>query len=376
MFDFANIPLAALLVLITLVTVSLVQVFYWIHYSKILRKVSHTDAQVPVSVIVVVNESHIEWINGDMKNLFNQDHFKYEVVVVNDCGGEEITILLRQLCVKYPIMRCTEIIPDRKFCHTVKIAKLMGIKCAKYEHLLFVEPWTRPSSTRWLTEMASGFAPAKDLVVGMSLPEKNGMWWNGLARSFSMVSLIRASRAAMTGRPYRASRSNFGFTKSIFFSTGGYNYLSTGYGDNDLYIKEISKPGNSSFVLTKECVMLSSLPDSFNQWFQDLRFSTATFRHYRLGVKIGIFIYLLSLLLFWLSLALSIFFFRDDIVMLSLPVACFIIRQALVYGIYCAISTKLGFKGMLGGFILYDFFMPLWEMLLSISRNFGAPSRY
>lgn len=383
MFCISDILPSGLILLSVLLSAFLVQLYFWIRYSRILSIASSKSVKQdtenlvsPISVIVVVNASHIGWITGNMRELFVQDHPMYEVVVVNDCGGEELTMLLQTMCLEYPIMKFTEIYPDRKFCHTIKIAKLMGIKAATYENLVFAEPWTRPASPSWLRAIASGFGKGAEVVVGMSLPEKKRTWWNGLAGSYAMFSLIRASRAAIAGRPYRASRTNFGFSKNVFFSSGGYNYLTTGYGDNDLYLSSIAKRKNSTAVLSACSIMLRDLPDDFGSWFDDLRFSTAMFRHYRAGVKFSVFLYFLSLLLFYILVILAFVMFCGDCMLVILPASVLLLRQATVYSLYFAISRRLDFKGRLCAFILYDLISPLWELVLWFSRRFGIPSKY
>lgn len=392
---FLRLPLYEQIVWIVSVCAFAVQIVYWIHYSRINRyhfpnRITDRLSLPPVSVIVVVNGSHYDWLAGDFRLFFSQDHPNFELVVVNDCGGEEMIALLQKLSLECPILKFTSIPVDNKFSHTQKVSTLMGIKAAKFDNMIFIEPWSRPSSDKWLSLMSQGFGTGKQVVVGSSLVLKNNCSGNGIIRPYRLMSQIRSLNSAIRDRAYRASRTNFGFTKQAFYSAGGYNYLQTSYGDNDLFVQRIANRTNVSVIVGPGCQMLESLDVPFSCWFREEKFLTSTFRLYPFSVKLSIFAELLTSFVLWMFFFLSavnvvlygicnsfpqIF---SDVKMLSwlvLIVSLMVIRVAVVAAVLGKIALRLGETGIVMRCLAYDKIAALWESFLSVSRRFGDPSK-
>lgn len=373
-----------ILLLILFIAV-LIQLVYWIYYSRILsyNLPERSNDIPPVSVIVILNENHLEWINGDMKELFAQNHPNYEVIAVNDCGGEDVSLALQRLYLDNPILRYTSIQSDKKFSHTKKVAMVVGIKCAKFDNLIFIEPWTKPSSSSWLSMMANGFNGGKDIVIGESSvlnEKKNGI---GLIRSFNLMSKIRAVRASMAKKPYKASPTNFGFTKQIFYKSNGFNFLKSSYGENDLYLQKIAEKDNFSLVLGHECTMVYHMENSLSEWYDNKKFITSSFRFYPKRVKSSIFWELFSSFLIWIILLISvlkniIFFDGIDyqfILFWCISLSLVLIRQIVMAILVFLVSEKLDEKKIILSFLGYDIIAAVFESVLSVSRRLGNVRR-
>jgi len=340
----------------------------------------------PVSVIVVVNDTHMDWIENGMNELFSQDHPNYEVIAVNDCGGENVSIALQKLYIDNPIMRYTSIQPDRKFLHTRKVALLVGIKCARFDNFIFIEPWTKPSSNRWLRHMAEGFRNNKQIVLGTSTLETGKKSVSRFIRSFALMSQIRSLRAAMAGRPYKTSRTNFGFTRKLFYENGGYNFLQSSYGENDLFLQKVAKNDNFSIVATPESQMIRNVDGSFGNWLNNEKFTSSTFRFYPFRVKIPVFIELFTSFLLWMIVLIAMvksivlassenitLFLGDpkNIFWWSAILILVLFRQLVMSIVVVWVSKNLYGKNALWGFLCYEKVAAVFESLLAMKRRFG-----
>src|SRR5690606_4687870 len=92
----------------------------------------------------------------------------FEVVVVNDCSSDDSEWLLKTFAEKYTQLKVVNIKEHVRYKHGKKFAVTIGVKAAKYNHLVLTDADCKPASPNWLKHMANAFQPGIQIVLGYS----------------------------------------------------------------------------------------------------------------------------------------------------------------------------------------------------------------
>lgn len=384
-------PSHQVIILISLLALLIIQLIYWLGYNMLAKhrhrhRLQDDSPLPPVSVIVVVQDDP-DYVYQELPRLLTQDHPQYEVVVVNDCGGSEVTEALMAMSQKHPQLRYTVIKTDDRFKHSRKIPLVVGIKAAQYDNLIFTHTDTYPTSDRWLSFMAKGFV-GSDIVIGYAGYESKTALLARMVRATNMESSIRFLSAATRGHTYRGTMRNIGYTKQIFFAKRGFTHLRLALGEDDLLIQKIATPYNTAVIINPHCTVRATLPNTRKNWRAERRFFTYPFRYYPARVKINIFTELFSRALFFITCSITI---TASIVaitplniittdMMAFPIATlsiaggmYMIREITMIQALRNICGRLGEKGFIFAFIMRDKIAPLSETLLALRRRIKPP---
>lgn len=363
----------------TLIFTLFYQVVLWLYYSAIAkhRHKSRTPKDAPppaVSIIVILSENSKWFAQSGIETLLEQDYDgDWEIIMVNDCAGGELSDDLEMLCTRNPRLSYTELKKDPKFPHSRKIPLLIGMKKAKYENMLFADPVALPKSKRWIAMMVKGFKGGTIVLGYTGFVNK----CNGLIRSSRLMSSVRWLSAAIHNRTYRGIYSNLGYTKSSFFESRGFTHLNLPIGEDDLYIQKIANKDNVSIILNPLCTMQQQPLGGLGWWFNDQRYRTYAFKFYPFRVKFSIFMELFTKLLFFGSVGATIYMSLNGMMWewsWAGAAFLFIIRELVMIFSLRKVAKRLGERGILGSFLMYDLINPFTEMLLAISRRLRPSS--
>ena len=164
----------------------LLQFFYvtFIHakfafFQEITTDSSHT--LLPISIIIAArNESDNLYEN--LPAILTQDYPEFEVIVVNNQSIDDSGWLLTAFSRQYANLRIVELGRNRHLRPGKKFPITLGVKAAKYEHLLFTDADCKPSSNQWIRQMSSGFLTTKQIVIGYGPYFKEKGFLNRLIR--------------------------------------------------------------------------------------------------------------------------------------------------------------------------------------------------
>lgn len=341
----------------------------------------------PVSVVVIVDEN-VDYIYEELPKLLNQDHPNYEVVVVNDCGGNEVTNALATLSANNPRLRYTVIKPDDRFKHSRKIALVVGIKAAKHNNLVFTHTNVIPESSKWLTFMARGFVGSEIVISYAGFEPKKGLAAKLIRASWLKTSVGYLS-SATKGKAYRGTFYNIGYTKDIFFKSRGYTHLRLALGEDDLFIQKIARQDNVAVIINPHTTVRMPIcggKHSLRWWWNDKRYHSYPFRYYPFRVKVKQFLMEFLKTLFFLTniafmtfsilaicgveIGFSVVF---PISMLSIVAGFSLLREILLLRGVKKACNRLGEKGFLFGYFIHDKISPITSAILSISRRLKPP---
>lgn len=222
------------------------------------------DDELPgISVIMYAHnaEHHIEEC---LKSLLQQDHPKFEIIVVNDASIDNTVQIVDNIREIDPRVYMTFVSESAKNISHRKLAYTIGLRAAKYPVALLTASNIDIPSQSWLRLMAAPFAHKEiEVCIGTSYfpldtDRGNGRYW----RSFDTLSTdTRWLGAALGAHPYRGTAYNLAFRPDTFFKHKGFAATNRFQGgEDDIFINEISHPSNTAVVFRPEAMVGVNLP--------------------------------------------------------------------------------------------------------------------
>lgn len=345
--------------------------YYRIYRFRLMRRKRRFVENPPVSVIVTVRGENERFLTDELPVLLNQQYSHYEVVVVYIGGDMEYYEQLQNIRNNYSYMRLTKMGGNDRIYISTKQALNVGIKSAQYEALLFTTTGSMPRSDEWVTFMAKGFEYG-EVVVGSSITcyEQKGMG-SYIKRMVEMHHMRNAMASAVQGKFFYAPRCNYGFTKSLYDSTRGYNYLGIDIGDNDLYLQSIANPERLAVVLSPRAIVEEQRPEGWREWLEHMRYYGSTGDNYSAASKLFMRRERGSRVLFFLSSIVAIVVMPFEV---KIAVACLVLlRYLIVLLTSYRVGRKLGERGIASKYWIYDIVGPVIEWVIGSHDSYNTP---
>jgi cellulose synthase/poly-beta-1,6-N-acetylglucosamine synthase-like glycosyltransferase len=294
---------------VALCTAGAIQLIYTsIIHGGLLRKQKETpnDILPPVSIVVCArNES--DNIYNHLPLLLTQDYPNFEVVIVNHQSTDDSKYILYAFQQEYPNLYVIEITRNQHLRMGKKMPLSMGIKGAKYDHVLLTDADCEPRSNQWLKSMASQFSEKNEIVLGYSPYKKENGWLNSLIRFDTTWIGMNYLGAARNGLGYMGVGRNMGYKKELFYKVSGFKkHYSVLSGDDDLFFQTIAKK-NYTINIQDEAFVSSIPKDSFEDWIHQKRRHLTTAPHYKVIKKWMLGIYPATLFILVLSFVILLF---------------------------------------------------------------------
>lgn len=210
------------------------------------------------SVIVYANDEASN-LSRLLPQILEQDYpAQFEVIVVNDGSSESTRDIVNELEMRYPNLYLT-FTPDRsRNLSRKKLALTLGIKAARYETIVLVNASSRIESPHWLSLMTRNFSDNIDIVIGYATPNpKSDKSLGRRRRAFDRAAEATTYLSAAIGNsPYRGFSYNLAYRRKCFFDNKGFSRsLNLHYGDDDVFINEITNSNNTTVELSPESIV-------------------------------------------------------------------------------------------------------------------------
>ncbi|MBX2896695.1 MAG: glycosyltransferase [Cyclobacteriaceae bacterium] len=230
--------------------------------------------------------------------LLAQDHPEFEVIVVEDRCNDGTFDYLRETSQQHNHLRLVRVQHKPDHISGKKYALTLGIKAAKYEHLLFTDADCRPASNQWARVITSSYQPATEMVLGFSPYQKTSGWLNAFIRFEALLTAIQYLGFAWLGNPYMGVGRNLSYKKSKFLSGKGFiSHQHVTGGDDDLFVNQYAKKSNTVAVASADSLVFSKSASGWKQFLHQKRRHLAAGKYYRLGDKVLLGLFMLS----WLA---------------------------------------------------------------------------
>lgn len=262
----------------------LIQIFFYLFfYLRVaaMKKASATENFPPLSIIICARNEE-ENLRKFLPSIVSQDYPEYEIVVVNDCSEDETGEVLKQFAAEYPHLRFTTIQQDDKFTHGKKLALTIGIKSAKYEHILLTDADCQTVSPSWARTMAASFDPGKEIVLGYGGFIRDKGWLNTIIRFDGLFIAMQYLGFASARIPYMGVGRNMAYVKSLFFKHKGFaSHARLSSGDDDLFIREAATKNNVVCQISPNAITRTPAKKSFSLWMLQKKRHRTTFPRYK-----------------------------------------------------------------------------------------------
>jgi glycosyltransferase involved in cell wall biosynthesis len=301
--------------------VLLVQLWY---YTQLFSKLAYyKKAEVPkhtppASIIICARNEDDNLVNF-LPFVFEQNYPKFEVVVVNDCSSDNSADLLDELCKKYHNLKVVTIKESQNHAHGKKVALMMGIKGATYEHLLLTDADCKPNSKEWLRNMVQHLNGKTEIVLGYGAYQKQKGFLNKIIRFDTFMIALQYLSFALEGKTYMGIGRNLAYTKSLFFQMKAFaSHYHIESGDDDLFVNEAATKHNSQIEINLDSHTISLPKKTIREWFRQKRRHITTFQHYNSASKRQLTTLSVSQYLFFTTFILLLAIKFEPIVVISL----------------------------------------------------------
>lgn len=256
-------------------------VLLWRRLGSVVEQVRHDDNE-PIAETGYPSVSVIVYCQGSSENLrrllpeiFEQDYpSEMEVIVVNDeksVATEDVVSLLER---KYHNLYMTFAPNQTHALSRKKLSITLGLKAARNEYVVLTSGNCRIESKIWLKLMMRHTIEGKEVVLGrsrLSTVDDEGVITAAklgrMARFDREWSLIRWLGSAIKGRAFMGDGNNLVYRRELFFANKGFSKtLNLKYGDDDVFVSEISTKENTAVELSPDaCVMdVDTMPEYIN----------------------------------------------------------------------------------------------------------------
>lgn len=260
------------------------------------------DRVKPVTVVICARDEalHLERL---IPLLLNQDHEQFEVLVVNDRSTDQSADILRWMEMDNENLRVVSIPPNSRGEAGKKMALWIGMREAKYPHVVVTDADCTPASRDWLALMAAGMPDGKSIVVANSPYERGSGITNILERYDGAMKALQFLGFAKAGIPYMGVGRNLGYQRDLFLQSKdkvkGWQNMS---GDDDLFVNAVASAQNTTALMDPDSFMFTRATTDLRTWWRRKRRHYTTAVHYRFLHQFLLLLLPLARTTFWVSM--------------------------------------------------------------------------
>ncbi len=350
------------------------------HYDKKRRKgkIKFANEKPPVSVIICA-QNEAENLEKYLPSVLEQDYPNFQVVVVNDGSTDQSSELLDRLSKQYDNLYHTFLPMDAKYTSRKKMCITVGIKAARYNHLVLLDADCEPNSKQWLTSIMSNYTPETDIVLGYSKTTTGSSFLGKMIRYDSITNAMRYMGFALRGRPYKGMAQNISYKKELFFQEKGFHkHLDLTSGDDNLFIQEIAQRKNTRVEFSVPALTTCHREETKKSYFYQKEEKLKAARHYKKDILASILTENISRILFVTAfLAMLVFSIVEREWMLTAATAVIFlfrfITQAVVIRRSAKLLTEKPFFLMIP---IFDVLQPIISGYMLTIGNIGRRNSY
>lgn len=293
------------------VFIAFIQLLYtlFIHGKFAFYKDRKTElTNFPPLTIIISARNEADNIYENLPLILEQDYPEFEVIVVNHQSVDDSNYLLTALQRQYPNLKTIEIERSKHLRPGKKLAITLGVKGAKYEHLVLTDADCKPSSNQWLKFMATGFQDDKEMVLGYGPYYEKKSFLNKVIRFDTAWIGMNYFSFALAKMPYMGIGRNLAYTKKVFNSVNGFkSHYSLASGDDDLFVQETATKNNFNIQINTNSFCYSEPSSDWSSWFRQKGRHYTTSPKYKVFKRTMLGIYPLTMLFLLISFVILMF---------------------------------------------------------------------
>lgn len=372
---FVEVGLCELLLIAFCVSFAGIILHYLLHVLPVgtfTGNVASGDKHVPVSVIICARNED-DNLTEFLPKVLVQDYPEFEVIVVNDCSIDNTENVIDEFAKIFPNLKKVNIKEDDYYKHGKKFAVLVGIKGAKYEHLLFTDADCFPAGEQWLAGMAGQFTSSRDIVLGYGAYKKEPGFLNRLIRFDAFLIAANYLSAAVKGKAYMGVGRNLAYKKSLFYKKKGFSkHYHIESGDDDLFINDACTADNTAVCVDHGAITYSVAKKTFAAWKRQKQRHLTTAPHYTAGSRFRIGLGYTLQYGFYI-LFIGLLFFKATFIA---ALAGMVLKMCIQMIIFRKVSKQLNEPDLWGMAFFYEFVLLLIYPLFHLSKALHKPNKW
>lgn len=316
----------------SLLSLLTILIYYWLIFGRLAfyNSKNKNNELYPVSVVISAKNEYLN-LKENLLYILEQDYPQFEVIVVDDCSDDDSAYFLKKLAEQNPLLKVVTLSSTKNFFKGKKFPLSIGIKSAKYEHILLTDADCRPVSKNWIREMQAGFYGDTDIVLGFSPYEKTKGLLNYLIRYETFYTALQYLSFSLSGLTYMGVGRNLAYKRSLFFDEKGFTgHYQIASGDDDLFVNRAASHANTNIVISKDSFVTSMSKDSFAEWIAQKRRHLTTGKYYRLKHKFLLALLPFMIIIFYVSLIL-LFIYSNNIIFPFSLLFLKVVSQLIIY---------------------------------------------
>jgi glycosyltransferase involved in cell wall biosynthesis len=311
--------------------------FYYFYYLASFGGPEPPFNPEPVSVVICAhNEANN--LQTLLPALLTQDYPTFEVVLVDDRSTDNTTDVVQQWQDFYPCLRLIKVAATPIGFNPKKFGLFLGIKAARYEHLLFTDADCKPLTNKWIDGMSRGFGTGAGIVIGYSPYQKIYGFLNNLIRYETLLTAIQYLSFSIRGSAYMAVGRNIAYTKNCFYQNKGFaSHIRTIGGDDDLFVRDAGAHSSTTIEINKDAQTVSIPKQTYREWFLQKRRHLSVGRQYRFADQLRIGSFMMSNVFFYL-ISFVLLLLQQNLELVGI---LFVVRCLVLYIGYVRIARRL-----------------------------------
>ena len=272
------------------------------------KKPDQNSYTIPGISVILCAKNEFENLQSLIPLLLKQQYGHFEIILVDDNSSDETydyAIELDHKDKKFKLVRIDET-PDH--INNKKYALTLGIRAAKYEHVLLTDADCFPNSEFWIQQMSDGFTSDDvKFVIGYSQYFPKAGILNALITYETMLTAVHYVGIGLMGNPYMGVGRNIAYRKSFFLENKGFGkFQSVVGGDDDLLVNHFAKKSNTAFVLSQESAIYSIPKSTLKEFTLQKTRHLSVGKHYRKADKLLLGLLSFSKIIFWFTFIAAI----------------------------------------------------------------------
>lgn len=219
------------------------------------------DADYLPASVVIYSQGEADSLEEMIRTILGQDYpAAFEVIVVNEGESVEVRDTVSMFRALHNNIYLTFTPQGVVNLSRKKLALTLGIKAARYDIVVLTTTAADIESPLWLKRMMRPFDRdgKTEIVLGYSyIDPSEDHAFGARRRAFDHVAeSVRWLGTAIARHPFRGTEYNIAYRKQAFLRNKGFaRSLNLHYGDDDIFISEIVRPGNTAVELSDESIV-------------------------------------------------------------------------------------------------------------------------
>ena len=219
------------------------------------------DADYLPASVIIYSQGEADSLEEMLRMVLNQDYpAAFEVIVVNEGESVEVRDTVSMLRAAHNNLYLTFTPQGVVNLSRKKLALTLGIKAARYDIVVLTTTAAEIESPLWLKRMMRPFDRdgKTEIVLGYSyIDAEEDHSFGARRRAFDHVAeSVRWIGTAIARHPFRGTEYNIAYRKDAFLKNKGFaRSLNLHYADDDIFVSEITRPGNTVVELSDESIV-------------------------------------------------------------------------------------------------------------------------